>query len=120
LVTDLFELATLEAGKSPLHLEPFSVGELAQDVVQKYRLAAEDADVDLVAVLPRDLPFVRGDIALVERALENLLQNALHHTPAGGTVSVLLERRDVGVQIRVEDTGCGIVPERLARILDRS
>lgn len=119
LVADLFDLATLEAGQAEVRMEPFNAAELAQDVVQKYRLSAEEAGIALDAVLPQNLAFVRGDIGLVERAVENLLQNAIRHTPEGGTITVRLASSDSGIEMRVEDTGCGIAPECLPRIFDR-
>ncbi len=119
LVSELFELATLDSRHSLLEMEPFSLAELVQDVVQKFRLAAENKGVTLTADPPGDLAFARGDIGLVERVLENLLDNALRYTSAGGTVGVTLQTEDDFLTVTVADTGSGIRTEELSRIFER-
>lgn len=120
LVAQLFELASLEAGAIELHRETFSLGELAQDVVQKFRLPADRAGIHLEAELPADLALVEGDVRLIERVLDNLIDNGLRYTPRGGRVTVGLRADDDGgVEVRVEDTGPGIPEDELTRIFDR-
>ena len=119
LVAELFELAKLDSGQMQLHREPFPLAELVQDVVMKFQLQAEDREVTLETRVPPDLPFVNADIALIERVLENLLDNALRHTPAGGTVRVALSRMDGGVGVTVADSGTGIPAGDLPHVFDR-
>lgn len=119
LVDELFELAKLDAKVTPLHVEPFSMAELVQDVVQKFQLRAEQAGVRLGAEFDRALPLVMGDIALMERVLENLIENAIRFTPAGGSVTVSLMPQDGKLAVRVSDTGTGIAEEKLPFIFDR-
>ncbi|MDQ7007908.1 MAG: ATP-binding protein [Acidobacteriota bacterium] len=119
LVDDLFELAKLDAQFESPRAEPFCLAELVMDLIQKLELRAREAGVRIEAQIPQHLPFVNGEIGLIERALENLLDNALRHTPAGGNVTVRarLEGEDA-VRIAVEDTGRGIDPEQLPRVFD--
>lgn len=119
LVSDLFELARLDAGETKLHCEPFSLGELVQDVVQKFQLAAEDKKVRIITNLGKDLPFVSADIAPIERVFENLIENALRHTPEGGAVSIDLSSDRDSLIVRVSDTGHGIPERELPYIFDR-
>ena len=119
LVDELFELAKLDASDTPLQLERFAVAELAQDIIQKFRLQAEQQGVQLKFDSDDKLPFVEGDIALIERVLVNLIDNALQHTPEGGHITVSLHREGDGVQVKVEDTGPGIPAKDLARIFER-
>ena len=119
LVSELFELAKLDAQVTPIRVEPFSIAELVQDVVMKFQLRAEQAGLTLKAEVMPDLPLVSGDIALMERVLENLLDNAIRFTPSGGRVTVSIVR-DVGkLSVRVSDTGRGIAEESLPYIFDR-
>ena len=90
LVAELFELAKLEANAAQVRKERFPLAELVQDVVQKFGLGAEQQGVTLVADV-RVRPFVFADVGLLERVLENLIDNALRHTPPGGVVSVSLK-----------------------------
>jgi two-component system OmpR family sensor kinase len=119
LVGELFELAKLEAREASPQCEPFSLPELVQDVIQKFQLKAAECEVDLAMELDADLPLVSADIALVERVLDNLIDNALTHTPAGGTVRVPVRRDAQQVILCVADTGNGIPEADLPRIFDR-
>lgn len=117
LVTDLFDLAKLEA-RPQLHLEPFRICELVYDVTEKYKLIAQERGVTLEVTQDHNV-LVEGDIGLMERVLTNLLENAIRHTPAGGKVTLsLIEQGDLAT-IQVTDTGQGIPPEDLPHIFDR-
>ncbi len=119
LVAELFELAKLDAGPAELQPEPFHLAELVQDVALKFRLRAGQAGVEIVTHIAPDLPFVRADIGLIERVLENLLENALRHTPAGGRIDLQVQRAADRVGVQVADTGEGISPEELPHVFDR-
>lgn len=88
-------------------------------MVQKFRLQAERRGVNLQARVPSGCTEVKGDIGLLERVLDNLVDKALRYTPAGGTVRVSIADRGDPVEVRVADTGCGIPKEELPRIFDR-
>ena len=107
LVEDLFELAKLEAKEKLPHMESFSVAELIQDVLLKFSLKARNKGVRLGMKAAESIPFVYAEIGLIERVLENLLENALDHTPRDGSVSVNIRLGD-RVTVSVTDSGCGI------------
>jgi signal transduction histidine kinase len=119
LVSELFELAKLESCTTTLELEPFVLAELVQDAVQHFRLAADEKKIGLEANLPRELPRVVADVGLIARVLDNLLDNALRHTPDGGRVTVAIERHGDRLELRVEDTGPGIPPEHMPHLFER-
>jgi signal transduction histidine kinase len=119
LVSDLLELAKLEANEFRPLLEPFSLPELVQDVAQKFELRAQQQGVQIRFRCAEQIPFVRGDIALMERVFDNLLANALRHTPAGGQIHLAVLNGGAQVKVEVIDTGCGIAPEDLPHIFDR-
>lgn len=119
LITELFELAKLNSQEMKPHVESFSLGELVQDVVQKFRLVVEQKRVTLQAKFDTDLPCVSADIGLIERVLDNLIENALRYTPEGGRVTVTLSLMSDKIMTQVADTGCGISPEELPHVFDR-
>jgi len=119
LVTELFELAKLETQEVQLAPEPFLLSELIQDVVQKFSLSAENKGITLKAEFPPALPFVLADIALIERVIEKLLENALRFTPAGGSITLALIAGASRVKVRVADTGPGIPSADLPHIFER-
>jgi signal transduction histidine kinase len=119
LVNELFELSRLEARQIQPQQEPFALSELVQDVIVKFQPQALERHITLSSSFPHDLPFVAGDIAMIERVLSNLIDNALRYTPRQGTVRVMLEPGDGTVTVRVADTGYGIPAEDLPHVFDR-
>jgi predicted ATPase/signal transduction histidine kinase len=119
LIDELFELARLDFDGYRIEAEPVQLGELARDVAQKLGLAAEQRRVRLDLDVDAELGLARADIGLVERALTNLLDNALAHTPSGGRVELSVRAQGTSVLLRVSDNGKGIAAEDLPRIFER-
>jgi len=110
LAQSLFELARLEHGMVQAMPEDFSIVDLTQDVLEKFALPADAKHLQLRAGVPPTLPAVTADLGMIERVLTNLLDNAIRHTPAGGTVEVDLASQNGSVAVTVSDTGPGIPP----------
>jgi len=119
LIDELFELAKLNFRGVALAREAFPFDELTADVMQKFQLAAERQQVRLSVEAPEHLPFVEADLSLMERVLENLIGNALQHTPAGGRICVQLRDDGAALLVRVADTGRGIPLADLPFVFDR-
>ncbi len=119
LVAQLFELAKLNSREMTPQREPFSLGELIQDVMQKFRLIVEKKRLRLQANFGTNLPPVSADIGLMERVLDNLIENAIRHTKEGGMITVSLSLTHKTILTQVSDTGCGISAEDLPFIFDR-
>ena len=118
LIDQVFALAKLDDPEARPQRERLSLGELAGDIVDKHRLRAESDGIDLRADIAADAPPVAVDIAMFERLIENLLDNALKFTAPGGQVRIGLRRADDGVELEVVDTGCGIDVVELSQIFD--
>ena len=119
LIAELFELARLDSCETVVYAEPFSLAELVQDVAQKFELRAQQSGVRLEVRVDEEAPGVHADIGMMQRVLENLIDNALRHTPRGGLIHIGIVPQGDQVMVRVADTGCGIEEEALERIFDR-
>ncbi|PRD76243.1 two-component sensor histidine kinase [Burkholderia multivorans] len=119
LAQALFELARLESGGVQPEREAFSIVDLVQDVFQKFELTAQARGIALHARIPSRVPAVSADVAMIERVLTNLIDNALRHTPAHGDVEVAVEPRGDRVLVTVSDTGEGIPAARREGLFQR-
>jgi signal transduction histidine kinase len=119
LVDELFELAKLDSREIQIQCEPFNISELAHDVVQKFDLSAEERQISIQIDHNQDLPFANADIAMIERVIENLLDNAVRHTSPGGSIRLTFSAQNGDISVCVSDTGCGIPEEDLPHIFDR-
>jgi len=106
LVTDLLDLARVDAGKAPLSPEPVAVAGLLADAVEEARFTGRPVEYD-VRVDPPDL-VVRADPARLRQLVANLLDNASRHSPAGGVVTVTATREGDRHRIEVADQGPGV------------
>lgn len=119
MVEALFELARLEARDLRPELEPVNLAELLHDVVLKFQPRATAVGATLtLQPPPAELPPLPVDIALVERVLDNLLENALEHAPGDGVVEVALTGVDAAVEVTVSDRGPGIPEAQLEAIFE--
>ncbi|MEM1180155.1 MAG: HAMP domain-containing sensor histidine kinase, partial [Acidobacteriota bacterium] len=119
LVDELLELSRLDRCEVAPRLERFRLGELIQDNIQRFRLRAEQAGVRLEAEFDPDVPPVFADVGLMERALENLIGNAIRHCSDGDSVTVRLRLGGRRLLVSVIDTGSGIAPDDLPFVFDR-
>lgn len=144
LLDDLLDLSNLELGKITLHRRPIRLVEVVEGAIAIYRPQAAKQEIELGAMIPRDLPLVLADRDRLAQILINLLDNGLKFTLAGGTVQVAARQvlspqftphgtpmlvretsaasgesqRDC-VEVSVTDTGIGISSQDLPRITER-
>jgi PAS domain S-box-containing protein len=117
LVEGALDLLRLEMKHDLVTMQPQAIGSLIRQVCDKARGQLSGQQRFEVHITP-DLPMVFGDAALLTRALENVLDNALKYT-AQGTITVCAERHNAHVAISVSDTGIGIPPEELPHVFER-
>jgi two-component system, OmpR family, sensor kinase len=118
LIAALFELSKLETGAIVPAMEPFLLPELLHDVALRFRLRAQQLGIELTAHADPQAPPVRGDVALVERVLENLLDNALRHTKPGGHIRIEMQLDGEAARVAVVDTGIGISAETMPFVFE--
>ncbi len=119
LIHDLRELAQAEAGQLGLNLQPTDLRPLLSNTVDLFAEPAREKRLELRLDLSPDLPTVQSDPDRVRQVLNNLISNALRHTPADGKVEVTAGRRQATVEISVSDTGPGLSAEEIPHVFDR-
>jgi signal transduction histidine kinase len=118
LLDDLQTLSTADAGALRLDLEPTDLAAVADEVVSAFAPTAALAGVTLTSV-GGELPEVDADPFRIRQVLDNLVANAVRHTPAGGAVTIRLTREEHAIVVAVEDSGRGIPEDQLDTVFDR-
>lgn len=114
----LLRIAQIEAGAQKSAFAAVDLSELARSVGEAYLPAAEDSQHRLVLEI-QDSVTLNGDRQLLAQMLSNLVENALHHTPAGTTVTVAVRKPANGLEIEVADTGPGIPQAERDKVFER-
>lgn len=121
LVRSLGDLAFLDEPSYPLRTMPLDVGEVLDDIGMRFKARAHQQGIALRCPHDADAPAPRAalDIELFERAVANLIDNALKHTPSGGRIELIARLQADEVRVEVRDSGAGIAQTDLAHLFDR-
>jgi two-component system cell cycle sensor histidine kinase PleC len=119
LINDILDVTKAEAGKLDLDEEVFDLREAIEAVVRVSGPPIGKAGLTVGIDLPSDLPLLRADQRKIRQVFFNLIGNSVKFTPPGGRIEILggFDKRS-GMTITVKDTGIGIAPENLARVLE--
>ena len=118
IVRALLLLSQAESGQLALQKTRLNLSEVVGEIVEQFQIPAEGAHIELTADLPAYCA-AEVDRVQVERMLSNLLSNALKFTPPGGRIHVAVRQFAESIEMRVEDTGCGIPAEHIPHIFER-
>lgn len=118
LIVDLLRLAQIESQEEAVQLEPLELADAAARCVEEHEAAAHASGVTLT-IRCDDRPVIEADGAGLQQVFDNLLDNALKYTPAGGSVSVTVRAEEGWAVLEVADTGIGIARDEQARIFER-
>jgi two-component system sensor histidine kinase BaeS len=119
LIDDLFQMSQLDAGGFPLHRAPSSLSDLVSDTLESFSQLAKQHEITLEGQVESDVDPVFMDTQAIGRVFNNLISNALRHTPANGRVSVWVRRAGAGIEVTVSDTGEGIRAQDIPHIFER-
>jgi signal transduction histidine kinase len=119
IVKDLLDLARYEHGGVVLQKRLFDIERLFQNVVGRHEHAAQTKAVQIRIHVDPQADQVVADPDRIEQAVENLVANALRHTPSGGSVTLTATQADGSASLSVTDTGSGIAPEHLPHVFER-
>jgi len=118
LINELIRFAASAKGEMKVNLNPVSPNDLGVRVLEVSTPKAAEGNVQLRSEVPPSLPLVLADGDQIYWVVFQLLDNAIKFTPAGGEVSLRMERRDDRVRVSVRDTGIGIPPERVSEVFE--
>lgn len=119
LVADLFELSKLESEEAHLNLERVNIADLVSDISSRYKIISEQKQIDFKVMIMAE-GTVEVDVAMMERVIQNLVDNALKFTPSGGEVVLCVQKGEEGkLVVQVKDTGIGIGESSLPFVFDR-
>jgi signal transduction histidine kinase len=119
LIDDLFQMSQLDTGGFPLHRAPASLNDLVSDTLESFSQLAKQQEITLEGQVESDVDPVLMDTQAIGRVFNNLISNALRHTPGQGRVSVWVRRGSSGVDVTVSDTGEGIRSQDIPHIFER-
>jgi signal transduction histidine kinase len=118
LIDDLFELTRIEAGEVAWTMRQVQIDELVEETVAAMRPAAQAGGISVRAEIDPSLVPAHVNPERIQRVLFNLIQNAIRHTPADGSVTVRAASAGTSVEIEVADTGEGIAPGDRERVFE--
>ncbi len=119
LVEELFELSKLEAKDKTPNFEEFSIAELIQDIHMKNDMLAKKRNIELKCELDENLPYVNADIAMMEKALQNLIDNAFKFTKDSGKIILGAKLENKKILVYVCDNGIGISEQNICHIFEK-
>lgn len=119
LIDDLFELAQLDAGGMQLELQPNSLSDLISDTLESFSARADELGIRLSGEIKENIDPVQMDANRIGRVLNNLISNALRHTPSGGEILLLARPTDETIEVEVRDTGEGFNKNDLPYLFER-
>ena len=116
IVDNLLFVARVDAAREPIARKRFDARKAVEKIAAFYQTAAEDRHVTITCSGEGQ---IYADPDLFERAVGNLLDNALRFTPERGVIRIALSKHDIHFEVAVIDDGCGIAAEHLSRVFDR-
>jgi signal transduction histidine kinase len=117
LINDILDLSKIEAGRMELQFEDYLAADVVNTVTTSLGSLAEEKGLELVAIVPPDLPVTSGDMKRITQCLINLTSNALKFTKQG-RVEIAVELHGDGLTYRVTDTGIGIPPDQIDHLFE--
>jgi len=119
LIKQLFEYSKLEAQQITPVKAPFQLEKLIRDTFAQYQIIAKNKEIEINIDCAENIPTVYADVSLIERVIQNLMDNAIKFTPQDGIISICLYNNNDKVQVKISDTGKGIPDEKQHAIFER-
>jgi two-component system phosphate regulon sensor histidine kinase PhoR len=115
-VNDLLDIARIESGRITLKIAPLSLKNIIDEVGDMLTVQMKERQINFSAEIPDNMPEVMADYSQLKRVFINLVNNALKYTPPGGRIVIRVHSTDMGIQVDVTDTGCGIPEDAMDKL----
>ena len=119
LIKQLFDYSRLEAKGMAPNMEPFQISHLVDNTYSNYEIIAQKKEITLQVEMGQKLPAVFADKSLIERVMQNLMDNAIKFTPSKGSIKISLLEVKNKIQIKIHNTGKAIPADQLSSIFNR-
>lgn len=119
LIDDMFQMAQIDAGGLELNIDSVSISDLISDTLENFTELSNQKNILIHGKVGPDLDEIQVDAQRINRVLNNLIENAIRHTPQNGTIRVTADRSNKGVIVEVSDNGEGIDPGDLPYLFDK-
>lgn len=119
LIDDMFQMAQIDAGGLELNIDSVSISDLISDTLENFTELSNQKNILIQGKVGPDLDEIQVDAQRINRVLNNLIENAIRHTPQNGTIRVTADRSNKGVIVEVSDNGEGIDPGDLPYLFDK-
>lgn len=116
MITDILDMAKIEAGKMTVDLQPIDLSDPVDAAIRMIRRRAEEKNVKLTMAANPGLPLIEADHRAIRQMILNLVSNAIKFTDEGGEIRVTVDRKDQEVRVAVRDNGIGIPADALPRL----
>ena len=116
MITDILDMAKIEAGKMTVDLQPIDLTDPVDAAIRMIRRRAEEKNVKLKMVANPGLPLIEADHRAIRQTILNLVSNAIKFTDEGGEIRVMVDRKDQEIRVAVRDNGIGIPADALPRL----
>lgn len=116
MITDILDMAKIEAGKMTVDLQPIDLTDPVDAAIRMIRRRAEEKNVKLKMVANPGLPLIEADHRAIRQMILNLVSNAIKFTDEGGEIRVMVDRKDQEIRVAVRDNGIGIPADALPRL----
>jgi signal transduction histidine kinase len=118
LIEDLIQFALASRGDLSLNLTPVNLVDMIQKIIEQYSIITESANISLLVDVPSDLPPVHCDQEKISWVLQQLIDNAIKFTMAGGVLKIEAHQRGAEVSIAISDSGIGISSDQQEEIFE--
>jgi signal transduction histidine kinase len=119
LVTDLFDLSKLESGQVSINPEPFALQDLLNHATTEFEGLAQKKNIRIQTNYADNLPLAFADVALIQRVIQNLVDNAIKYTPDNGTIDIKLQPKLKQLEVQISNSGDGISEADQVHIFNR-